>query len=109
MTQLFDAYASNFDQHLIEKLKYRAPELLSDALTTLADQTRRGHRSRLWNRTLGPLIRPHASQLHGVDLSPNMIQAAAQRRVYDHLELGDMVACRQEDRPSLTPWWPRTC
>lgn len=94
VTQLFDAYASNFDQHLIEKLKYRAPELLSDALTPHWP-TEPGVVIDLGCGTglLGPLIRPHASQLHGVDLSPNMIQAAAQRRVYDHLELGEMVAC----------------
>lgn len=93
VTQLFDAYASNFDQHLIQKLKYRAPQLLHDALTThWSNQPGTIIDLGCGTGLLGPLVRSHATQLWGVDLSPNMLQAAAQRQVYDHLELGDIVA-----------------
>ncbi len=94
VSQLFDAYASNFDQHLLQKLQYRAPQLLADALQAHWPN-KPGAIMDLGCGTglLGPLLRPQATKLHGVDLSQNMLQAAAQRKVYDELEQGDIVEC----------------
>jgi len=39
----------------------------------------------------GPLFRPLAATLAGVDLSPAMIDKARRRGVYDRLEVGDLV------------------
>ena len=39
----------------------------------------------------GPLLRPMARTLTGVDLSPAMIDKAREHGVYDRLEVGDLV------------------
>jgi predicted TPR repeat methyltransferase len=41
----------------------------------------------------GPLLRPYARQLSGVDLSPGMLSKAQARQVYDQLIMGDLTAC----------------
>jgi predicted TPR repeat methyltransferase len=40
----------------------------------------------------GPLLRPYASELTGVDLSAGMLDRARPRQVYDHLEKGELSA-----------------
>src|SRR5688572_8717612 len=99
ITALFDNYADQFDEHLVQQLKYRAPRLLLDAVTSVAEG-----RSGLSVIDLGcgtglcgELFKPIASRLVGVDLSPRMLQKAQERGVYDELFLGDMTqALRRE-------------
>jgi len=86
VTDLFDRYADNFDQHLVSTLKYQTPKLLLEQLARFCrspemDVLDLGCGTGL----LGPLIRPLARTLIGVDLSANMLQKAAERRVYDEL------------------------
>lgn len=90
---LFDQYADGFDQHLQQVLRYRVPGLLMDALA-----------GRLGAPTLdvidlgcgtglcGPLLRPHARTLAGVDLSPHMLEQSLRRGVYDELVRADIAA-----------------
>ncbi len=91
--QLFDDTAATFDATLVERLDYRAPALLADAL----------------GRSLGPLgdldvadlgcgtglaapvLRRLARRLDGVDLSPAMVAKARERGLYDDLAEGDLV------------------
>ena len=40
----------------------------------------------------GPLIRPIAKHLVGVDLSPKMIERARERGIYDELQVGELCA-----------------
>jgi predicted TPR repeat methyltransferase len=40
----------------------------------------------------GPLLRPYARQLSGVDLSSGMLRKAQARQVYDHLIMGELTA-----------------
>ncbi|MBL9037625.1 MAG: methyltransferase domain-containing protein [Archangium sp.] len=40
----------------------------------------------------GAWMRPFARRLHGLDASPGMLALAAKRGVYDHLEVGDLLA-----------------
>lgn len=99
--QLFDDYADTFDAALVDKLDYRAPALLSDAM----------------KRALGPLkdlvvmdagcgtglaapvLRGLAARLDGVDLSPAMVAKARERVLYDHVVEGELVAVLR-DRPA---------
>ncbi|MFQ5672415.1 MAG: tetratricopeptide repeat protein [Nitrospinales bacterium] len=46
---------------------------------------------------LGPRLRPSASRLDGVDLSPQMIAAARRKNVYDRLEVEDVVTFMQSN------------
>jgi predicted TPR repeat methyltransferase len=91
--QLFDDYAGRFDKHLVEILQYRSPELLTEAVRKIAAPP-------LASWTImdlgcgtglcGPLLRPYAKHLIGVDLSGRMLVKARERGVYDKLFLDDL-------------------
>ena len=101
IAELFDRYADTFDEHLRDKLHYRAPELLISAIQRLnlgapLDIIDLGCGTGL----CGPLLRPLARSLRGVDLSPGTIEKARSRGVYDALDVGELVEflrrCRGE-------------
>lgn len=93
LVKLFDEYADRFEQHLTEKLQYHVPEMMAAALS-----------ERLPKRPVsvldlgcgtglvGSLLRPMASTLVGIDLSPGMIEKAHGRGIYDRLEVADALA-----------------
>jgi predicted TPR repeat methyltransferase len=86
---LFDGYAGDFDRHLVEVLQYRAPQLLAQGL-----QGRR-HAAALdlgcGTGLCGPLLRPLAQRLEGLDLSPAMVEAARATGAYDEVLQGDVA------------------
>ncbi|WP_342115169.1 tetratricopeptide repeat protein [Pseudoduganella sp. OTU4001] len=89
---LFDQYAGNFDHHLVDVLRYRTPALLVEALRRHLppgelDVLDIGCGTGL----CGPLLRPLACLLEGVDLSPHMLDRARDSGLYDGLYCGDMV------------------
>lgn len=91
VVDLFDKYAEVFDRHLTS-LQYRAPQMLFDAVSAAApaagwDIADLGCGTGL----CGPLFRPVARTLAGVDLSPNMIKKAHERGVYDQLVEGEIT------------------
>lgn len=89
---LFDRYADLFDEHLLGKLEYRAPQLIVDAVRSLDPGTTLNVLDLGCGTGLcGPLLRPISQRLVGVDLSPAMIDKARQRDVYDRLEVGDIL------------------
>jgi len=90
---LFDQYAPRFDHALVEKLGYRVPELLRDALLR-AGHSHFPHVLDLGCGTglMGQAIRPHAGQLSGVDLSAGMLRQARAKGIYDQLEKADIAA-----------------
>lgn len=93
VTRLFDGYASYFETSVVEKLKYRGPALLRDAVTRTAP----GRFGRVFDLGCGTglggaAFRDLADWLGGVDLSPGMVKKAAAKGIYDHLEVGDMRA-----------------
>jgi predicted TPR repeat methyltransferase len=90
----FDRFASSFDR-VLTRLKYSVPELLRDAL--VAERKDRGACGELLDAGCGtgwcgPLLRPWAQRLVGVDLSPRMLDKARDRNCYDELVEGDLVA-----------------
>ena len=90
--QLFDDYAPAFDRHLVDSLGYCAPEVLQRLVTGVAGA---GFASVLdlgcGTGLCGPLLRPLASRLVGLDLSAAMLEAARGRGVYDALHQADLV------------------
>lgn len=89
---LFDQYAGDFDRHLVDVLRYRTPTLLVEALRRHLppgelDVLDIGCGTGL----CGPLLRPLACLLEGVDLSPHMLDRARDTGLYDGLYCGDMV------------------
>jgi predicted TPR repeat methyltransferase len=93
---LFDMYAHNFDDHLVKTLGYRTPELLIAELRR-ADPPGGGEVIDLGCGTglCGPLLRPLARRLTGVDLSGLMLAKARELGMYDELVQGDIVAALQ--------------
>lgn len=99
---LFDQYAGTFEAHLVDKLAYRAPQQLRDAL---ADCGRRQF-ARLIDLgcgtgLCGEAFRARAEFLTGVDLSPRMIARAREKHIYDRLLAQDIgVFLAQESAAS---------
>lgn len=90
---LFDMYAQIFDEHLVKSLGYRTPELLVQALQRAhpphdVDVIDLGCGTGL----CGPLLRPLARRLVGVDLSGLMLAKAREGGAYDELVRGDVAA-----------------
>ena len=89
---LFDAMADTFDEKLLETLKYTGHERVVEAALRHA---RGGALAVLdlgcGTGLAGALIRPHAAQLVGVDLSATMLARAEQAGHYDALHERDVV------------------
>lgn len=89
--RLFDDSAKSFDADL-RRLDYRAPALVAAALEEHAH-------GRILSEVLdagcgtglcGPLLRKLCRKLHGVDLSPQMIELARSRGCYDELDVAEL-------------------
>ncbi len=96
---LFDMYAHNFDDHLVKTLGYRTPELLCAELQRAQPPTG-GEVIDLGCGTglCGPLLRPLAQRLTGVDLSGLMLAKARELGLYDELVQGDIAAALEGQR-----------
>ncbi len=91
--QVFDQFAGSFDAKL-EKLHYRAPELVAQALADVAgppaaafDIVDAGCGTGL----CGPLLKPWARTLAGCDLSEGMLRRAHARGCYAPLHQAELV------------------
>jgi predicted TPR repeat methyltransferase len=92
--QLFNDYAERFDIDLMEKLNYRLPQCLYDALELYLPQ------EPLWvmidlgcgTGLSGRLLSKHMKHMIGIDLSENMLSLADQKGYYDSLICDDIVA-----------------
>jgi predicted TPR repeat methyltransferase len=101
---LFDQCAAGFEEHLAGRLKYRAPGLIYEGVKPLlcresADVLDLGCGTGL----VGAQFRPIAQALIGVDLSPNMLEQANKRQIYDRLFCSDVIEFlrRQTDKFDL--------
>jgi predicted TPR repeat methyltransferase len=91
--QTFDGFAASFD-NVLARLDYHAPELVAKAVGHVIGSAQ----SQLTvldagcgTGLCGPLLRPYAKRLAGVDLSPKMLAKAAGRRVYEELIEAELV------------------
>jgi predicted TPR repeat methyltransferase len=91
--KVFDSFAASFDAKL-EKLHYRAPELVAQALRSAAGEPHGKLHvvdAGCGTGLCGPLVRPWAGRLAGCDLSVGMLRRARERRVYDVLHKAELV------------------
>ena len=91
--RLFDQYADQFDEDL-QRLQYRAPELIAEAIMAALgppDGTLEILDAGCGTGLCGPLLRPYARYLSGVDLSPGMVDKAGQRGGYDDLAVAELT------------------
>jgi predicted TPR repeat methyltransferase len=89
--ELFDQYAHGFDEHLTGRLGYRAPALVAQALQPLGLAGVQAVDLGCGTGLCGPLLRPLAARLEGVDLSGAMLTHAHARGVYDDLRCAEIV------------------
>jgi predicted TPR repeat methyltransferase len=95
--QLFDSYAQGFDEHLVQRLGYCAPQVLAEGLQRLTAGHFRhaldlGCGTGLCAGPLGPLV----ERLDGVDLSAGMLDKASTLGRYTELVQADVVAHLQQ-------------
>jgi len=98
--QVFDDFAERFEERL-ESLEYRAPELVSRAVAEIYPEPGQNLNfldAGCGTGLCGPLLRPYARRLEGVDLSPGMLERAKSIGCYDALEeaeLTDFISSRK--------------
>jgi predicted TPR repeat methyltransferase len=94
----FDGFAASFDA-VLAKLDYRTPERLCELVAAQLPAPA-GDLNVLdigcGTGLCGPLLRPRARALTGVDLSPGMLDKARERGVYDVLAEAELVAYLRE-------------
>lgn len=91
---IFDKYAASFDAHL-GRLGYRAPQLLEAAIAQVVGEPRAALDildAGCATGLCGPLLRPFARRLAGVDLAEAMLAKARERDIYDELSVGELTA-----------------
>lgn len=104
IARFYNDYADTFEVNLVNKLQYQGPSVLlravQAALTgreSLLDVLELGCGTGL----CGPLFKPLARSLIGVDLSPKMLAIARTRQVYDNLEVGELTAALRKRKGTV--------
>ena len=89
VANLFDAYASTFDEHLQNNLQYRAPDHLFQIIRPIVTANSRildlGCGTGLMAERLG-----RVAYLEGVDLSARMVEVAKKKGIYNRLLVSDI-------------------
>ena len=85
VAELFDGYADSFDKHLIDSLKYEAPNKLLGLLNLSINNKFQILDIGCGTGLMGKLLKPYASRIVGVDLSKEMLSRAELTGAYDKL------------------------
>lgn len=94
VSELFNSYADNFDQHLVGKLEYRTHALVAQTIRdTLGDDAPGLDILDLGCGTglFGEEIKDIKKSLVGIDLASRMIDRTRERGIYDELIVGDLL------------------
>lgn len=99
ISALYDTHAAQFEQHLVGRLGYRAPQLLVEMLaealpSPLNSVADLGCGSGLTGQALR--ARLSINELAGCDLSAAMLEQAGRKGVYDRLERAELLHWLQE-------------
>jgi len=87
--------AADFDQHLVDKLGYRIPDRLAEALGAWLEARPRPRRVLdlgCGTGLVADALRGSFDEMHGVDLSPRMVEQARARKLYATVEAGELLA-----------------
>lgn len=88
----FDDFAQSFDSRL-ENLGYQSPQIMAEYLATCisANSDQLILDAGCGTGLCGPLLKPYAKKLIGVDLSNNMLSRAREGGCYDRLVHADLI------------------
>lgn len=94
VVELFDNFASSFDE-VLENLGYQAPQLVAQAIERQLGAPGAAEPCDILDAgcgtgLCGPLLRPWARRLTGVDLSSGMVKKARARDAYDELVVREL-------------------
>jgi predicted TPR repeat methyltransferase len=91
--QSFSDFASHYDSKMRDQLCYQAPERLQELIWSELDGATRPVVLDLGCGTglAGVGLKPRAARLDGIDLSPEMIEMARARGIYDSLEVAEIT------------------
>jgi predicted TPR repeat methyltransferase len=87
---LFDAYAGQFDEHLVSELRYDAPQVLVQRVASTGRRFARALDLGCGTGLCGPLLQPLCEAVDGIDLSANMLQKAQALGAYTQLEQAEL-------------------
>lgn len=89
----FDEFADSFENKL-EELEYRAPALIVEAMSRYFSRSKGLHilDAGCGTGLCGPLLKPMAKRLDGIDLSGEMLAIAKKKKLYSRLDKGDLNA-----------------
>lgn len=99
--ETFDHFAEDFDRQLLEDLEYKAPKLIYSLFGALPGGKADGLAildAGCGTGLSGVDFKAHAATLTGVDLSPEMLKRAKDRKIYDDLLEMELATCMR-DRP----------
>lgn len=92
--QIYKDFAKSYEERMLQDLKYTGPERLKDAIKAVI-----GERTGLdvldigcGSGLSGVALKTFARELTGIDLSPEMLEIARKRGIYDHLEAAEITA-----------------
>lgn len=101
---LYDTHANEFESRLQNRLEYQAPQRLAQLLNNLPGERPQtlevldlGCGTGLCGQALKSTLSIH--RLYGCDLSQNMLELAAQKRIYDQLECCDIQRALAQTKP----------
>ncbi|BBU57294.1 methyltransferase [Mameliella alba] len=90
---LFDQYAPRFDRALVDRLGYRGPEQLGQALDRAGIiRVDRALDLGCGTGLTGVVLRPRSGWLAGIDISAGMLSEAREKELYDRLDQADITA-----------------
>ncbi len=93
LKNLFNQYASYYDKHLTESLRYRVPQQLHQMIyqhTKIEEAKWTTMDLGCGTGLCGELFKEFSKQLIGVDISPEMINSAKEKNIYDELIVADI-------------------
>lgn len=92
--QIYKGFAVTYETRMREDLQYQGPERIRDAIVSVIGQPAGLNVLDLGcgSGLSGIVLKPWAAHLLGVDLSPEMIELARKREIYDQLEVAEITA-----------------
>ena len=90
---LFDNYAINFENSLVNKLEYKIPNKITEIFINKSSNIQSISVLDLGCGTglIGDQIKKYCSNLEGIDLSKSMLEIAKAKNIYDKLEHKDII------------------
>ena len=100
VVSLFDGMASRFEQHLVGQLGYHVPESLAARVRPVLSPACKVLDLGCGTGLVGKAIAGAGARLHGIDLSPRMLDYARQTGAYVALDCKELIEALGEVTPS---------